>query len=268
MLWLKRNSRQAARQASRSSIQESISNSPQRQFWLIALFIFTVFTVSLVLKYEALVVKHISLTGKITHVDRLQVKKQLQTVVGQRFFSVDIKQVQQLLSLQPWLESVSIRRIWPDTLSITLVEKQPVARWSESQLLSKRGELFEAKTETFKQLPVIHGSLMKPRQMLVLYEQITTEFQTSGLKINHLYRDNRGAISLVLTNGIKVQLGQQDVATKMHRLVSIYSQQIQPRLQDITQIDMRYSNGFAIAWKKRSAEDELNAQVPGSDKSV
>ena len=50
-------------------------------------------------------------------------------------------------------------------------------------------------------------------------------------------------------------------ARKIDRLVSIYTAQILPRRERIQRLDLRYSNGFAVAWKKEALRDTDKASI-------
>ncbi len=46
-----------------------------------------------------------------------------------------------------------------------------------------------------------------------------------------------------------MRLGRRDVDARLDRFIRTASQVISHRLNDITYVDMRYSNGFAIGWR-------------------
>jgi cell division protein FtsQ len=52
-----------------------------------------------------------------------------------------------------------------------------------------------------------------------------------------------------LDSGVTVRLGRRDVDERLDRFIRTASQVISHRLNDITYVDMRYSNGFAIGWR-------------------
>ena len=51
-----------------------------------------------------------------------------------------------------------------------------------------------------------------------------------------------------------VRLGRRDVDARLDRFIRTASQVISHRVSDVSYVDMRYANGFAIGWR--------NAQAP------
>jgi cell division protein FtsQ len=81
----------------------------------------------------------------------------------------------------------------------------------------------------------------------------------AGMRIAALRLDERGAWEMDLDSGVTVRLGRRDVDERLDRFIRTASQVIAHRLNDITYVDMRYSNGFAIGWRNAAAP----VSVPG-----
>jgi cell division protein FtsQ len=56
-----------------------------------------------------------------------------------------------------------------------------------------------------------------------------------------------------LDSGVTVRLGRRDVDERIDRFIRTASQVIAHRVTDISYVDMRYSNGFAIGWRQSAA---------------
>jgi cell division protein FtsQ len=50
---------------------------------------------------------------------------------------------------------------------------------------------------------------------------------------------------------VTVRLGRRDVDERIERFIHTASQVIAHRLTEISYVDMRYSNGFAIGWRNQ-----------------
>lgn len=215
----------------------------------------------LVQNHTFLPIKTIQLSGLFKYIDQQEIEKALRPFVGEGFFSLNIQNVSNSLSEKPWAESVSIRRLWPDRVMIRIVEKKPLARWDDDHLLSDRAEIFAANSKEFKYLPKVHGSNIEPKQVLQQYYDLSKQFRLLDETISQINIDNRGALDIDLANGLKIKVGRENVDSKIKRLASIYAQQIRPRRKEIQQLDLRYSNGFAIAWKKEDLIDRDEASL-------
>lgn len=195
-------------------------------------------------------IKKIKLSGSFEHIAQQEVESVLQSYVGEGFFSLDIHALKKTLGAKPWAESVSIRRVWPDRLDITIVERKPVARWDDKHLVSDRAVVFAADVDSFQQLPLIHARSEKLGELLTHYNALSSRFEALGETLIVLRQDSRDAIDMELADGLLIKVGRAKIDHKISRLMAIYTQQIMPRRSQIRQLDLRYSNGFAVAWKK------------------
>jgi cell division protein FtsQ len=203
---------------------------------------------------QILPIRTIQLSGTFKNLDQQKVESTLHQYLGQGFFSFDIHHLRQTLHDNSWTELVSVRRIWPDKLRITIEEKKPVARWDEQHLLSDSASVYLADTGAFSHLPIIHAANHPPAWALQQFYRLQARFNGVDERLMALQVDSRGALDVELINGLKIKLGRKDIDHKIDRLVSIYMQQILPRREQIQRLDLRYSNGFAVAWKKEALQ--------------
>ena len=215
----------------------------------------------LVQNHTFLPIKTIQLSGTFQYIDQQEVEFTLRPFIGEGFFSLDIQKVRNTLSDKSWAESVSIRRVWPDRVVIKIVEKKPVARWDENNLLSDKAKIFLANVEEFQNLPRVYGANIQPVQVLNKYYDFAKRFLSLDETIREIDIDSRGSVGIELANGFKIELGRENVDLRIERLLAIYASQIKPRRTEIQQLDLRYSNGFAVAWKKEALIDRDEASL-------
>jgi len=255
--------RNKATQAKRKSAVVTRSEFKWHRSYNLLLLLMPFIGTGVYLSYQdtLLPIRTIQLTGTFQYIDQKEVELSVQKYIGEGFFSLDINQVQKTLSEKPWTDSISIRRVWPDRLKIVIVEKRPVARWDNRHLLSDRAVVFQAKTGPFSELPLVHGAGNNPGQMLHLYYRLANQFAGLNETLVAVRKDSRGALDMQLENGLKIKVGRSDIERKIARFVVIYRQQIQPRQAEIQQLDLRYSNGFAVAWKKEALKSRDEASL-------
>ncbi len=229
--------------------------------WLLLLVILVGAVFYLSQQKDLMPIKKIKLSGSFEHINQHEVESILQPIVGEGFFSLDIHQLRKMLSEKSWTKSVSIRRVWPDRLDITIVERKPVARWDDRHLISDRAVVFAADSRNFQQLPLIHTEIKNHSQILTSFYRLSRRFKLVGETVLSLRQDSRGALDIELPGSLIVKLGRGQIEHKIDRLITIYMQQIRPRRADIQQLDLRYSNGFAVAWKKETLEASDEASI-------
>ncbi len=209
---------------------------------------------------EALLpIRTIQLAGSFENLDQHEVENALRPYIGRGFFSLDINELQQVLHGKPWTESVSVRRIWPDKLRVIITEKKPVARWDDKHLLSSKARVYAADAAAFSHLPLVRAVSHEPEWLLRQFDRLEARFRDVDERLVTMRVDSRGAIDIELINGLQIKLGRQQIEHKIDRLMRIYQQQILPRREQIRRLDLRYANGFAVAWKEEVLQ--------GSDKA-
>ena len=210
---------------------------------------------------EILPIRSIQLLGSFENLDQSEVESELQAYLGEGFFSLDIHQLQRRLEDKAWTESVSVRRIWPDKIRVTIREKKPVARWDDEQLLSETARVFLADTGDFLHLPVVHAANHDPEWVLRQFYRLQASFEAFDERVVALQVDSRGAFDVELINGLEIKLGRDDIERKIERLAGIYAEQILPRRERIERLDLRYANGFAVAWKQEALQAQDKASL-------
>ncbi len=211
---------------------------------------------------EALLpIRTIQLAGSFENLDQGEVERTLRPYIGQGFFSLDIHEMQQQLRRKSWTDSVSVRRIWPDKLRVTITEKKPVARWDDEHLLSSRAKVYAADAAAFGHLPVVNGVNHEPEWVMRRFYRLEARFAEVDERLVAMRVDSRGAIDIELINGLEIKLGRSNIEHKLERLISIYQQQILPRREQIDRLDLRYANGFAVAWKKELLQANDKASI-------
>ncbi len=210
---------------------------------------------------SVLPIRSIQLAGSFKNLDQREVEAALKPYIGQGFFSLDIHELQQVLHGKPWTESVSVRRIWPDKLRVIIKEKEPVARWDERNLLSSSARVYAADTSAFAHLPLVHAASHEPDWLLRRFYDLDARFRGVEERLVSMRVDSRGAIDLELINGLQIKLGRGDIEHKIDRLIRIYPRQIIPRREQIRRLDLRYANGFAVAWKEEVLQGNDKASI-------
>jgi len=200
---------------------------------------------------KTLPVNKIQVHGIFANIDEAMLHRAIDGVVSGGYFNVNVEQVREVVEQLPWVDKASVRRVWPDGLSINVVEQQPVAVSEKSGLINSEGEVFKPVDNYYSSsLPVFEGSESLNKLMLNKYYEMNKVFALINQKIIYLKFDDRHAIELKLDNGLKIVLGRDDTIKRLERLIRIYKKVLAVRINEIEKIDLRYTNGMAIGWKK------------------
>jgi cell division protein FtsQ len=182
--------------------------------------------------------------------DHSDMQSALLPLVNKGFFKVDVVQIQQRLLQFPWVSEVSVRRVWPQSIDIEIVEKNSLARWNDLGLLSTTGEIFNPNKISYpKELPQFKGPPGTQMQMLNYYDIIDSLISPLECKIVEMELTDAHAWHIILSNGIKLNLGYKDILTRMEHFVKVYPKIVGSRASRVDYVDLRYSNGLAVHWK-------------------
>ena len=143
----------------------------------------------------------------------------------------------------PWVREAAVRRRFPDAVEVTLEVHEPLARWNDASLVSKRGEVFAVRYE--EPLPRFRGQDAAAPLMARQYPAMVSALAALDSPIAELRLSARGAWQVKLASGLELELGRGDVETRMARFVAAWPQ-LAARGIAPQHADLRYPNGFAV----------------------
>lgn len=202
---------------------------------------------------------HIVVTGN----RQLTTNQDIQTVIAQietlgTFITQDVQIVQKFIEQLPWIKQVSIRKQWPSTLKIHLVEHIPVAYWNDNLVISREGIVFKM----FKNcednddchninIPTLYGPSDKVKDVLYNYIIFKEILKSNIFCIRSIRIDSCYSWQLVLENNICLRLGRNNMIERLLYFIKIYPMLLQKMYECnkyIDYVDLRYRSGFAVKW--------------------
>lgn len=168
------------------------------------------------------------------------------------FFTVDIERLRQSLEKLPWVRSVNIRREFPDRLMVQLEEHQALAHWNNSarfdglrtELVNRQGEVFNG--ESKQAMPNFIGKAGDANEIAQHYAQFSKQLAVLNLQLNQIALSPRHAWQLRLSNGMLLELGREEMQSRLARFVAVYPYSLAEHSGSVRYVDMRYRNGFAV----------------------
>jgi len=194
--------------------------------------------------------KVVRINGEFKYLDRQKLEQGMAMQVREGFFTLDVESVHARLLQMPWVAKLAVRRVWPDTLLVTVEEQVPLARWGNKQLVNMQGELFQpAKNEIPAGLPQFFGPKGTELEMVARYQAMRPRFEDVGLQIVKVEQNSRRAWFIEFADQSAIRLGNQHIDERLRRFVRLY-----PRLKAAgqgkpKQVDLRYTNGFVVHWE-------------------
>jgi len=233
------------------------SNKPWQQWLLLAAEgvagLIILFTVILVLRdwLQHTAIRQVQLLGQLDQSNIAELQSAVDSEVRGNFFSANITQVQAVAERYPWVDQARVVRHWPDRLQVVIREKQPVARWDGTALVTANGEVFRPRqAKNLDDLPVLLGPRTQVKRLLMTHSEMSALLRPVGLRLQQLELTDRMSWVLTLEGGVKVLIDDRDTMTKLERFVLLYDRQLATEMDRIARIDLRYRNGVAVGWRQ------------------
>jgi len=202
---------------------------------------------------QSLPLTSLILTGNTEHISEQVVTDILMQQEDRlNFFTVEIAEVQKQLEQLPWVYSASIRKHWPDTLKVHIVEQTILASWNQAFLLNRFGEIVKVTPPNDGTYVALSGDDAKSEQVLNTYIQLNQLLKPSQYRIAALNSDKRNSSELVLKNGITLKLGKEQKLERIQLFLKAFPRIIKKYdIKSVDYVDLRYDTGLAVGWKNK-----------------
>ncbi len=198
---------------------------------------------------KLLPLKVVRTEGKFRYIQRQDLEHAVASLTRGGFLTVDVAAIRDRAKSLPWVDRVSVRRVWPDTLQLWVEEQVPLSRWQDDAMLNVRGEVFHPKAGSIPAgFPRLSGPDGSEKELTKYYLAIQNRLAALGLGIEEITMDERRAWSMKLKNGAVIRLGSKDLDERLTRFYSVYPL-LQADARELQEVDLRYTNGFAVTWK-------------------
>ena len=172
----------------------------------------------------------------------------------ENYFSVPLEEIYQQSQGLSWVEEVSVRRQWPDTVVLTVEERRPVAVWNESVLVSDSGQPFKAlKQYDLDDLPHLNGPEQRLEEVMGFYHSMGKTLADVDLSIRSMDVNARLTARLTLNNDMELVVDREHYTTKLRRFVRLYRGVLSTDSRQVARVDLRYADGMAVTWREQQS---------------
>jgi cell division protein FtsQ len=215
---------------------------------------------SLPLKSLSVPIKYVRIEGVFQYLSKQEVQMALQSLVKAGFFDVDMQEIHSVIAAMPWVDTVTVKRIWPDTIDIKVHEKKPYARWGEKSLITEEGVIFTPRNlDQFESVARVSGPETQQVKVLEIMKGVKTALADQSMTLAEFSVNDRGAWKMKLVTGLEILLGRNEQLKKLQRFLKTLTVLKQEQIEQIAIVDLRYPNGYAVSWKDGVAEFDWKA---------
>lgn len=191
------------------------------------------------------------LEGEFVHVSQQQLLVAVAEHLRGNLFLLDIEAVRARVEALPWVRRAVVSRQWPHTVQIHFSEEHLVAHWDDRLWLNRYGEIVDLQGEAGpEELPLLRGPDGSHGQVLAQLQRLNDVVRAAGLDVAELTLSDQRAWRARLSNNLPVLLGRHDPEGRLVRLMEVYGDTVAGRVEQIRQVDLRYTNGFSVEWMR------------------
>lgn len=180
----------------------------------------------------------------LVHVTKASIEAEVSPWFPDGYLSLDVQAIQAHLQSMVMVANVKVEKVWPDLLDIHIEEERPVALWNAKSMLSENGDILPVAYEEL-QLPKLQGANNESKlvmQHFLLFNRWGKRHQLELVGIQH----SSAGWQLDFHSGLRIWLDNVTAMNGLQQLDQVIDQFDFTRIE---RIDMRYEQGFAVAWK-------------------
>jgi len=216
-------------------------------------------------------IARVIIKGDLAALDDLSIQEAVTIYETDTFLSIDLAVLVDRLEANPWIAHARARRLWPDTVEITLMEQKPIAYWGDKAMVNAKGRVFEHHGLALgRPLPRLWSELGSPAEIMSYYQIFEQHLESIQLKLHSISQSVQGDWRLQLDNGLLVILDRMDPVGNIRNFVNVYMQLLVSGERRALVVDMRYRHGAAIRWEEpvqplqeqtRNGQDKLTSKT-------
>ena len=124
-------------------------------------------------------------------------------------------------------------------------------------MLDANGVIFEPVDSNqllSKNLIRLQGDSTEARNIMQQLYRINMWFAPLNISVDDLVLTSRQTWIIHFNNGLRIIVDRDDTEQKLYNLPKILQKQYKSQMSLIQSIDLRYKNGFVIAWKNANSQ--------------
>lgn len=218
-------------------------------FAFAALFLASWGAVAWAARQPAFFLRHVVVEGALKRVDPAHLEAVVREELRGTFFTLRLPEARASLQRVPWVKGIALRRLWPDTLLIDVVEHQPLARWTDGALVDTEGEVFSA--DFSGELPQLAGPEGTAELVTARFRDYGSALAARSVAISELRLSSRGGWRLRTAGAaaLTIEMGRNEPAERLARFIGYYGRTVGALARTgarVDYVDLRYGNGFAV----------------------
>lgn len=182
----------------------------------------------------------------------------LQQVMSQQntssFFTTDLQALRDIAVNIAWVDQVSVTRDWQRGIIVSALPKQAVANFGTERLVDAKGIVFvpaDSRELTQEKFATLQGDISQAPVIMQQMQQINEWYLPLDIQVEDIILTKRMTWLIRFDNGLRVIVDNENTAQKLLSLSQLLANQLADRRDNIQAVDLRYKNGFTLAWNNK-----------------
>ena len=199
-------------------------------------------------------VHSVRISGEFFQVSKADIERAVEPLLAPGLLRIDVEALRRVALDVPWVREVTVRRAWPEGLDVSVVEREPIARWAGGGYLEHDGAHFSPGGGVdLDSLPVLAGPDGTQRRVLGMHTVLERVLAPLGRRLAATELTPRGVLYANLDGGPRFVMRPGAVEGEVAVRVKAIAKLMAGRLHEIERIDFRYPNGFAVRGRTDAA---------------
>ncbi|MEC9328764.1 MAG: FtsQ-type POTRA domain-containing protein [Pseudomonadota bacterium] len=236
-----------------------VLRSPAGMLALILLLVITgVILADEILRPGRFTIERVTISNPLKRVDGPIIERTVWQNLEGNYFTVDLPKIETRLARLPGVYRAAVRRVWPDSLAVSITESDVIARWhSFADQAVVKSEFVNLPPGTGLSLqPLLTSAIADRRKVIKTYLELTRILGPVGLEPSAVSMNSSGGFRLVVASktnqasrGVEIVIGREEPLKKVGRFAAAFDLVLRDRWSDMERVDLRYASGFAVQWK-------------------
>jgi len=203
-------------------------------------------------------IERVTISNLLKRVDGPIIERTVWQNLEGNYFTVDLSKIESHLVRLPGVYRAAVRRVWPDSLAVSITESNAIARWHSftNQAIAKPEFVNLPPSTGLSLQPLLTSDIADRPKVIEAYLELTRILGPIDLEPSAVSMNSAGDFRLAVASKtdhapseFEIVIGREDPLKRVGRFAAAFDLALRDRSSDIERVDLRYTSGFAVLWK-------------------
>ena len=210
-------------------------------------------------------VQSVRISGEFVRVSKADIERAVEPLLVPGLVRNDVEALRRAALAVPGVREATVRRVWPDSVEIFVIERVAIARWAGGGYVETDGTHFvpAGGGAPAEGLPVLAGPEGSQRRVLELHTALGRVLAPLGMPVAATELTRRGVLHATLRGGPRLVMRPQAVQGNAGTFARTLAKVMAGRVHEIERVDFRYPTGFAVRMRTDTGVSKAVGEAQG-----